>query len=222
MNKQDLSYIPTRGGLLILIHHKYAFMENSTKMPTPSRISPYLQIIQITNHSIQPWLLINLYMPSHEEDLPLSLKIQDSISQHIHASLNHHIILCGDFNKDNALLGQHTTNNFILSSRIDNKWRTYTNTLDLTYIPTNTTYTHQGWNCYTNTNFIDNFFLHSSNSHFYHSHTHITINFKSDHFQIYLYIPSNTLLSKPPIPPLTNTSYILNPIPLASLTQFNT
>ena len=43
---QRMPYTPGRGGLLTLIHNKYAFLGNITKIPTPANISSYLQIIQ--------------------------------------------------------------------------------------------------------------------------------------------------------------------------------
>ena len=45
-----------------------------------------------------------MYMPSHEEDLPLIPYILNSIRQRIISNINHNIILLGEFNKDIALI----------------------------------------------------------------------------------------------------------------------
>ena len=52
--QQRMPYTPGRGGLLTLIHNKYAFLGNVTKLFTPANISPYLQIIKINNHPLIP------------------------------------------------------------------------------------------------------------------------------------------------------------------------
>ena len=44
--QQRMPYTPGRGGLLTLIHIKYAFPGNVAKIPTPANISPYIQIIK--------------------------------------------------------------------------------------------------------------------------------------------------------------------------------
>ena len=98
--QQRILYTPTRGGLLTLINQKYAFLGNITKIPSRANISPYLQIIYINNHPIQPWLMIHLYMLSHSEDLRLIPIIQQTIRIQIDAHPNHTYILCGDFNRN--------------------------------------------------------------------------------------------------------------------------
>jgi hypothetical protein len=139
MNKCGLLYTPFRRILLTFIHHKHSFPGNITKIPTPSKISPYLQILYIKNHPLQPWLLLHLYMPSHVEDLFCIPNIQNSITQQIVASPNPTRILCGNFNRDIVLIGQHNTHTFIQSLHIDHGWRNYINTLHLSYIPMDTT-----------------------------------------------------------------------------------
>jgi hypothetical protein len=62
---QGQLYTYPRGGLLTLIHQQYAFPENITKIPLIANISPYLQIIKITNHPLTTYFLIHLYMPTH-------------------------------------------------------------------------------------------------------------------------------------------------------------
>jgi exonuclease III len=106
MIRRGIPYTPTRGGLLTLIYKTYSYPTNLTKIPTPPHISPYLQIIRILNHPLQPWLLINMYMPSHLEDLPLFPNIETTIIQQIAHHPNHTTILCGDFNRDIAIIGR--------------------------------------------------------------------------------------------------------------------
>jgi hypothetical protein len=77
----------------MFIHKAYASLGNIAKIPTPAPISPYLQNIRITNHPLQPWIILNLYMPSHEEDLHLIPDILDTITQTITQHPNHTIIL---------------------------------------------------------------------------------------------------------------------------------
>ena len=105
-----MPYTPGRGGLLTLIHNKYAFFGNVTKIPSPANISPYLQIIKINNHLLQPWLIIHLYMPTHLEDICFIPHIQTAITNQITTHPNHTYILCGDFNRDIALNGKQNNN----------------------------------------------------------------------------------------------------------------
>lgn len=53
-----LTYTPTKGGILAMIHKSIYSSENITKIPTPPTILPYLQVLKITNKS---W---NLYSSS--------------------------------------------------------------------------------------------------------------------------------------------------------------
>jgi hypothetical protein len=55
---------------------------------TLAEISPFLQIIRIANQPLQPWLLINIYTPLNEEDLPLIPTIQNTITDHINTHLD--------------------------------------------------------------------------------------------------------------------------------------
>jgi hypothetical protein len=100
---QGQPYNNPRGGLLTLIHQQYAFPGNITKIPTTTNISPYLQIIKITNHPLPAFFLIHLYMPIHNEDVNLIPIILDTIFNHIHNNHISNIILCGDFKRDIAL-----------------------------------------------------------------------------------------------------------------------
>ena len=104
--QQRIPYTPAREGLLTLINQKYAFPGNITKIPSPANISPHLQIIHIKNYPLQPWVIIHLYMPSHIEDIRLIPTIQKTIKRLIDTHPNHTYILCGDFNRDIALIGR--------------------------------------------------------------------------------------------------------------------
>ena len=55
--------------------------ENIVKVPTPNTISPYLQIIIIKNKPLTLITILNIYMPSHLEDIYLIPEIQDQIHQ---------------------------------------------------------------------------------------------------------------------------------------------
>ena len=110
--QQRIPYTPARGGLLTLINQKYTFPRNITKIPSPVNISPYLQIIHVKNHPLQPWLIIHLYMPHHIEDTRLIPTIQQTIRIQIDAHPNHTYILCGDFNRDIALIGRQNEQRF--------------------------------------------------------------------------------------------------------------
>jgi hypothetical protein len=100
---QGQPYNNPRGGLLILIHQQYAFPGNICKIPTTTNISPYLQIIKITNHPLPTYFLLHLYMPTLMEDITLIPTIQTTIFNHIHNNPQSNIILLGDFNRDIAL-----------------------------------------------------------------------------------------------------------------------
>jgi exonuclease III len=155
--QQRMPYTPARGGLLTLIDQKYAYPGNITKIPTPAAIFPYLQIIEIKNHPLQPWLIIHIYMPSHEEDIRSIPLIHQTITQHTTNLPNHTIILCGDFNRDIALIGRQNEHNTTPPQVEDREWRAFTDSLHLTYIPTNSLYSRQGGPNYTHTSLIDGY-----------------------------------------------------------------
>ena len=85
---------------------KYAFLENITKLPTPFNISPYLQAIKITNSPLQQWLVVHLYMPSHQDDLALIPEIYNDITNLTQNHPNHTQILTRDFNRAIVLIGR--------------------------------------------------------------------------------------------------------------------
>jgi hypothetical protein len=216
-----MPYTPGRGGLLTLIHNKYAFPGNVTKIPTPANISPYLQIIKINNRPLMPWLIIHIYMPTHLEDTHLIPFLKNVITNQITTHPNHIHILCGDFNRDIALTGRQNNNNNTPPQEEDIQWKNFTTTLNLEYIPTNTNITRQGGYNYTSTSLIDGFYINSPDNSRFTSTTNTNINLDSDHYPVTLHIPQNILIARPPPPTNITTTRILNPIPPENLEKFN-
>ena len=140
-------------------------------------------------------------MPSHEEDIRLIPIIQQFIQTQINTYPNHIYILCGDFNRDIALIGRQNRNNNTPPQAEDTQWRVFIDNLNLEYIPTNTTYSRQGGHNYMETSLIDGFFISSQNNIQFTSTTITNLDLNSDHFPITLHIPPNTLLARPPPPP---------------------
>ena len=163
MHHQNLPYTPMQGGLLIFIHNTYSFANNVTKIPTPACMSLYLQIINILNQPLKPWLIINIYMPSHNKDLALIPKIQTNITHQLTSHPNHNITRLGDFNRDIALIGRHHNYTHVPPTPPDLYQQNFLTNLQLTYIPTTTTYSRQGGKNYTHTSLIDGFFLKIDN-----------------------------------------------------------
>ena len=191
-----MPYKPGRGGLLTLIHTDYAYPGNIAKIPTPSKISPYLQIIRINNTPLQPWLIIHMYMPSHEEDTQHILTIQQNITHQIATHPDHTYVLCGNFNRDIALIGRQNEYNHTPPQTEDIEWRTFTDNLQLTYIPTNSPYTRQGGQNYNQTSLIDGYYVKSPDNTLYTSTTNNNYDLNSDHSPVTLHIPPNTLLAR--------------------------
>ena len=169
--QQRIPYTAARGDLLTLINQKRAFLRNITKLPSLVIISPYLQIIHIKNYSLQSWLILHLYMPSHIEDIRLVPTIQQTIRMQINAHPNHTYVLCRDFNRDIALIGCQNKQRHSPPQEEDFTWKTYTESLSLTYIPTNTNYSRQGGLNYTHTSLIDDFYIKTQNPNIYASTT---------------------------------------------------
>ena len=196
--QQGRPYTSPRGGLLTFIHTKYAYPNNIKKIPTDPSYFPYLQILSIQNSLLTPILLLHLYMPSHYNDIHLIPNIMQAITQHITSYFNDHIILCGDFNRDIALIG-HTENlNVHPPQQSDHQWRDFTQTLGLNYIPTNTHYTKQGGLNYTHTSLLDGYLTKSPILINYSSYTNIDFLQNSDHFLVSLSISNNIFIARPP------------------------
>jgi hypothetical protein len=156
-----MPYTSGRGGMLTLINNKYAFPGNITKIPTPASISPYLQIIRINNQPLKPWLIIHMYMPTHTEDLHLIPNIKTTITDQITIHPYHIYTLCGYFNRDIALIDRQNDSSNTPPQEEDIHWKTFTASLNLEYIPTNTTFSRQGGNNYTSISLIDGFYINS-------------------------------------------------------------
>ena len=217
-----MPYTPARGGLLTLINKRYAYPGNITKIPTPAEISPYLQIIEINNQPLQPWLIIHMYMPSQEEDTRSIPIIQQNITLHTTNHPNHIHILCGDFNRDIALIGRQNEYTTTPPQTEDLEWRAFTNNLQLTYIPTNSSYTRQGGQNYNHTSLIDGYYIKTPNNTTYTSTTNTTHTLNSDHSPVSLHIPPNTLLARNMPPTTVKPPRILKPIPQINIEKFKT
>jgi hypothetical protein len=217
-------YTNPRGGLLILIHQNYAFPGNITKIPLTTNISPYLQIIKITNHPLSTYFIINLYMPTYIEDISLISIIQTTIFNHIHNNPLSNIIMLRDFNRDITLIGRQHGTTRTASTQQDLEWKHFTNSLHLHYIPTNTDYSYQGGNNYTSTSLIDSFYTKMQqnlpNIPLFTSKTILNLKQNSDHYPICLDIPSNNIISKKHTPASNNKPKILNPIPPKNINMF--
>jgi exonuclease III len=221
---QGQSYNNPKGGLLTLIHQKHAFPGNITKIPTTANISPYLQIIKLTNLPLSTYFLINLYMPTHNDDINLIPIIQTTIFNHVHNNSLSNIILLGDFNRDIALIGKQNGTTNSAPTHQDLEWKQFTNSLHLQYIPTDTNYSYQGGNNYTSTSLIDGFYTKTqqSPSHItpFTSKTILNLKQNSDHYPICLDIPPNNIIEKIHIPTPNNTPKISNPIPPENIAMF--
>jgi hypothetical protein len=64
---------------MMLIHKNYSFPGNIQKISTPNSISPYIQIVEIQNKPLKPIIILNIYMPSHQEDITLIPIIKNEI-----------------------------------------------------------------------------------------------------------------------------------------------
>ena len=198
-----MPYTPGRRGLLTLIHKKYAFHGNITKIPTPANISPYLQIIKINNHPLIPWLIIHMHMPTHLKDIHLIPHPKNEITNQIITNPNHIYTLCGDFNRDIALRGMQNININIPPQEEDYQWKNFIASLNLEYIPTNTRISRQGGYNYTSTSLINEFYIHSLDNNKFISTTNTNMNLNSNHYPVALHIPHNTLIARSP-PPQTH------------------
>ena len=164
-----------------------------------------------------------MYMPSHEKYTRLLPEIMHTISTQITAHPNHTHIICGDFNRDTALIGrQNEYSTTPPPQEEDIRWRMYTNNLLLSYIPTNTTYSRRGGLNYINNSLVDDSYTNIQHATTYKSITLQDQNLNSYHLPIILKISPNTLITRitQPLPSLK--TIIMNPIPQENLDKFNT
>ena len=153
------------------------------------------------NQHLKPWLIINVNIPSNDEDLALIPKIQTTIIYQLTSHPNHNITLLANFTRDIALIGKYHNHNEVLPIPIDLQWRNFLTNLRLTYLPTTTTYLCQGVENYTHASLNDGFFLRIDNLQLFHFYTNIEQHLNSNHLPIYLHILANILLSRKPPPP---------------------
>jgi hypothetical protein len=161
-------------------------------------------------------------MPTHNDDPYLIQDIKQELTWQITANPTSFCILVSDFNRDIALIGRHTSSTWTPPQPFDHQWRAFLVNLDFQYIPTSLPFTRQGGDTFSQTSLIDGFFLRNPNSPQFHSHTILSIYLNSDHLAVSLYVPPNTLLSRPPQPDRTPQARIPNPIPPEKIELFNT
>jgi hypothetical protein len=208
-------YIPYklhRGGLLTMIHKNYNFPRNIKKIPSLLDISPYLQIILIKNKPLKSIILINLYMPSYPEDIQLIAIIRDTITETINKYPNHTMLLCGNFNRDVALIGRHLDGIHNPPNIKDIIWEKFTKRNGFKYIITNTAFSRQGGKNYTATSLIDGFYIKDTQNTSLKSITNINKMQNSDHFPIHSKIPPNFLIAKKPYQIPKTKKKLSNPI----------
>ena len=163
-----------------------------------------------------------MYIPTHLEDTCFIPHLKNEITNQINTHPNHIYTLCGDFNKDIALRDRQNNNTNTPPQEEDFQWKNFTTSLNLEYIPTNTSITRQGGYNYTSTSLIDGSYIQSPDNSKFISTTNTNINLNSDHYPVILHIPHNTLIARPPPPTNTSPTRILNPIPPENLEKLNT
>jgi len=110
----------------------------------------------------------------------------------------------------------------------DIKWRNFTDNLQLTYIPTNSSFSRQGGQNYIQTNLIDGYYINTHNVVLYTTTTNHNHNLKSNHSLVTLYIPPNILLARQYslvssiLPVQSKPPRILNAIPQENIGKFKT
>ena len=210
-NSNNITQIPhrysenkARGGILIMFPKSIHTNENITKIPSPSNISPYLQAIEIKNNPITPILLINMYMPTHPQDLHLLQDIQNHIQTLVRTHSTSHTILAGDFNRDILLQGRSSNGITSLPNTNDYEWARFTQNIGLHIIHNPTSYTRQGGHNYTLTSHIDGFYTNIPNHHTLLSHTLINLDQNSDHYPVQLQLAPNSVIIKTKLTPNSN------------------
>ena len=163
-----------------------------------------------------------MYMPSHAKDIRCIPIIQQNIAQQTTTHPNHIHILCGDFNKDIALIGHQKKYNITPPQIEDIEWRKFTDNLQFRYIPTNIPFSRQGGQNYNQTSFIDGYYIKTLNNALYTSIINNNHILNSDYSPVTVHIPPNTLLARHPPPTTNKTMKILLPIPQGNIEKLKT
>ena len=137
-----------------------------------------------------------MYMPTHIEDTCLIPLLKEEITNQITSHPNHTYTQCGDFNRDIALMGRQNNNTNSPPQEDNFQWNNFTTSLNLEYIPTNTSFSRQGGYNYTSTSLIDGFYINSPDNSQFISTTNTNMNLNSDHYPVTLHIPHNTLIAR--------------------------
>jgi len=95
----------------------------------------------------------------------------------------HTYILCGDFNRDITLIGRHNEFNITPPQTEDIEWHTFTDNLQFTYILTNSPFTRQSGQNYTQTSPIDGYYINTPNIALYIATSNHNHNLNSNHSQ---------------------------------------
>ena len=206
----------TRGGILTMIPKSIYTNENISKIPTPSHISPYLQAILIKNKPLTPILILNMYMPTHPQDIHIIPDIQNQILTLMTQHANHQTILAGDFNRDILLKGRIYNGIPTTPNHNDQEWARFTQANNLNVVPNPKPLTRQGGHNYTSTSHIDGFYTNTSHTPNLISHTITNLNQNSDHYPVQLQLNPNSIIIKDHNIP-TNQPRITYPIPPKSL-----
>ena len=192
----DRELRPPRGGLLTLIHNKHNYPTNIIKTEIEPNLIPYLHLMKTNNHPLIKIIIISLYMPSYQNNLHLIFNILENITTTTNRNQNHIIILGGDFNRDAALVGRINKYIYTPPNENDHQWHRYITQLNCQYINTNTTYSRQRRNNYSNTSLIDGFYIYNPTPTQYTSITNIDFEQNLDHFPITLNLHPGTILSR--------------------------
>lgn len=147
-----------------------------------------------------------------------STTTQTTITNQINTHPNHTYILCGDLNRDIVLIGRQNDQQITPPQTEDYLWRLFTTGLELSYVPTNTTFSRQGGRNYTQNSLIDGFSIKTLNNNHYTATTNQNTHLNSDHLPIQLQIPPNTLFAKEPLVNPVPPPIILHPIPKEKIT----
>ena len=103
-------------------------------------------------------------MVAHDEDVSLISYIQNTITDQMSAHPSQTHILCGEFNGDIALIGRQNNQQTTTPQVEDYQWRIFIDNVELTYIPTNTTFSRQRGHNYTINSLIGGFYIKSPNN----------------------------------------------------------